>query len=377
MNILMLSGDTALARGQEGAFSNTLRHFAPYWGRVDVLTPPVAGGAARQVYDNVFVHPAPWHVGLQPFFIWQKGRRLLRERDYALIISHDYGVFYNGLGAWLLSKSSGVPYVSELHHVEGHPFALTRRELVYKWLARAYIRWVWRRAAGIRVVNRGEMPTLLRDLGVPAHKILVLPSMYLDFATFHPMPTTSKRYDVLFVGRLVANKGIFTILEAVAQVRETHPELSLCVVGEGPLQKEMLARSAALGLAGCLSHIPRVDTPQELAHLYNAARMLVCASTSEGGPRVTVEAMACGTPVITTPVGIMQDLMEDGINCLVFPWHAAPLAEKIRALLEDEPMRLQLGENGEIAVQGFRADVIIHQYARGYQELIEKLTPDS
>jgi glycosyltransferase involved in cell wall biosynthesis len=69
----------------------------------------------------------------------------------------------------------------------------------------------------------------------------------------------------------------------------------------------------------------------------------------------------------------MRDLLENGKNFLVFNWHAEPLAEKIRLLLDDDSLRRQLGDNGEIAVQGFRADHVIEQYARGYHDLIRRL----
>ena len=48
-------------------------------------------------------------------------------RPYGLIVSHDYGVFYNGIGSWLLARRFGVPFVSELHHIEGYPRAVGAR----------------------------------------------------------------------------------------------------------------------------------------------------------------------------------------------------------------------------------------------------------
>lgn len=374
MNLLMLSGDTAAARGQEGAFSQMLRRFADYWDRIDVICPPLPDPKLRILYEKVYLHPSPWPVFFQPLFILRQGRRLFGERSYGLVISHDYGVFYNGIGAWLLTAGGDVPYVSEIHHVEGYPFALTRRELVYRVWAKFYIRWAAQQAAAIRVVNRTEMPRLLRRWGVPPEKILVLLSLYIDFEIFHPMPAVPKVYDVLFVGRLVSNKGVLRLIEAVAQVKQTHPQVTLCILGTGSLRRTIEKRIAELDLGENVTLIERLDSPHEVARLYNQARMVVCASTSEGGPRVTVEAMACGTPVISTPVGIMQDLMEaDGKNFLVSGWGAADLAAKISLLLEDNLLRAQLAENGEIAVQGFRAETIIDQYARGYLDLIARL----
>lgn len=365
----MLSGDRATAQGREGPFAHLLRHFAAYWDRIDVLTPGGPGTAPRQPAPNVYLHPSTRSLAWQPFFILSKGRQLFAQRDYALVVSHDYGVFYNGLAALLLTAGAGVPIVSEIHHVEGHPFALIRKELIYRRLARGYISLARHWVRAFRVVNRAEVPDFLRTCGVPDSQMRYLPSMYLDFDVFRPNPQAEKRYDVLFVGRLTSNKGLPTILEALAIVKRTHPQVSLCILGQGPLQAPIEAQIETLRLSPNVTLIPHLPDSQTLVALYQQARMLVCASTAEGGPRVTIEAMACGIPVISTPVGLMKDLLEDGRNFLVFHWGAEALAQKIILLLEQPHLRQQLAQNGELAVQGFRAEEVIAQYARAYHEL--------
>jgi glycosyltransferase involved in cell wall biosynthesis len=372
MNLLMLSGDSSVAQGRQGTFYNMLRHFSQYWERIDVIVPHAAGAAARAVHGNVYLHPSPWPRILQPLFILRRGRVLMKTRPYALIVSHDFGFFYNGIGAWLLTRGQDVPYVSEIHHVEGYPHAVTLRERFYRGLARIYLRWVWRHAAAIRAVNQHEVPGLLRALGVPAGRILVLPALYIDYEVFRPLPGP-RLYDVAFVGRLATNKGLFTLLDAIAQVRRTHPGIRLGMLGSGALKPEVMARIAALGLEENVTLIDRVEAAEDVARFYNSAHMLVCASTAEGGPRVTVEAMACGVPVISTPVGVMGDLIQHGENGLLFEWDAGQLAEQIRLLLDDEGLRARIAAGGHAAVQGFEAEQIIARYALGYQDLAARL----
>ncbi len=373
MNLLMLSGDTSVARGREGAFESMLRRFSPYWERIDILTPRAPGTSERTLHGNVFVHPSPRHRLMQPFFIRERGAALLAERPYALISSHDFGFFYNGIGAAWLSRQTGVPYVSEIHHVEGYPRAVTPRERLYRAIAPLYIRYAAKRAAAFRAVNAVEVPALLRQLGVPDEKILVLPSLYIDFDVFRPLPDERRYYDVAFVGRLVANKGLFTLLDAIAQVRQTRPDVRLGILGRGPLEKPLRARIAALGLSANVDVHTDTLLQEDVVRFYNSAAMLVCASTAEGGPRVTVEAMACGVPVISTPVGVMPELIKGGRNGLLFQWDAAELASKIALLLNDEDQRRRIGEAGRAAVQPFQADAVIERYARGYQELAKRL----
>ncbi len=371
MNLLMLSGDSSLAQGQDSTFAQMMHHFSHYWQRIDIICPPVSNIRQTQFGDNVYLHVSPDHKLLQPRYITRKGRALFGERHYDLVISHDYGMFLNGIGAWLLTRKSGVPYISEIHHVEGFPRAVSTREQVYRAAAEMYIRWVWRYASAIRVVNSSEMPQLLRQLGVPAEKIVILPSLYIDFEIYHPIPGQGCQFDVLFVGRFVQNKGIFTLLEAFAAEQANDAALRLCLVGRGPLEDAIKRKIERLGLKN-VTIIPRLEKAQDVARLYNQTRMLVCASTSEGGPRVTVEAMACGIPVISTPVGVMPVLIEDGVNGLIFRWDIRQLADKIHLLLKDEVLAARIGEAGRQSVQRYHAETVIEQYARGYQKLIAR-----
>jgi glycosyltransferase involved in cell wall biosynthesis len=272
-------------------------------------------------------------------------------------------MFLNGINAYLLSRS-GTPYISEIHHVEGYPRAVTRREQVYHWLAKRYIPFAARHAAAIRVVNHHEIPGLLRSLGVPEEKILILPSLYLDFESLYPAPEL-RRYDVLFVGRLASNKGIFTLLDAIQTVKQAKPDVSLGIRGSGALKAEIDRYIAKHNLNDNVAFIPHVEG--NLAQLYNLGRMLVCASTSEGGPRVTVEAMACGVPVISTPVGVMPDIITDGENGLLFK--GDELAQKILLLLEDDSLLQKLAEKGRQMVQQFEAEKIIDNYASAYKQI--------
>jgi glycosyltransferase involved in cell wall biosynthesis len=364
-NLLMLSGDSSIARGEAGAFSAMLSRFSRYWARIDILVPQISGGTERRLFENVYVYPSRLPRPLQPLFIVQKVRQLLAERPYSLITSHDFGIFYNGIGALLLRQ----PYVSEIHHIEGYPQAVTAREHLYRLLARLYVGAAARRALAFRAVNRTEIPDLLRRWGVPTDKILYLPSTYIDFDLFQPNPDEPRQYDLLFVGRLESNKGIFTLLDAVEQVQTTHPHLRVALLGRGRLEGAIRQRLVTLPSVTLITE--RLLSAQ-VARLYQQSALLVCASTSEGGPRVTLEAMACGIAVISTRVGIMPDVIEDGVNGLLFDGSAAMLAASIRRLLDDDEERQRLAANGRASVAAFDAESVIRHYAEGYHDLIAR-----
>jgi len=158
LNLLMFSGDSSVARGARGPFYQMLRHFSAYWTRIDILCRGGGDAAPTVVHGNVYVHPSPWPGLLQPLYLLRRGTALCAEQPYALIVSHDYGLFLNGIGAALLSRRTALPWASEIHHVEGYPRAVTGRERLYRALALRYISWMARRAAAIRREGRLIVP---------------------------------------------------------------------------------------------------------------------------------------------------------------------------------------------------------------------------
>ncbi len=371
MRLLMVSGDRQVAIGERGPLYTMQAHFSRHFERVDVLCPRPAGRVVvRTIHDNVHVHPATCGRAGLPAYVARRGRELIERHGHGLIVSHDYGWFYNGLGSASLSEATGVPYLSEIHHVPGYPVAASARESLEREVARNYVGWAKDRAAALRVVNHVEMPELLRAWGVPEEKILVLPSLYLDLDVFRPASEeVAPEQDVVFVGRLVENKGLDRIVDALAVLRDRGMPLRALFVGKGPLGAFLEARVAARGLGDAVRRVEWVASPAELADVYRRSRVAVCASTCEGGPRVTVEAMACGTPAVSTPVGMMRELLEEDRNGALAGFDTESLADALERVLADEPRRRRLGRQARADVQRFEAAGMIRGYAEGLHRL--------
>ena len=372
MNLLMVSGDRQVTIGEKGPFHSMQREFSRHFGRVDVICPrPEAAPRLFRIHDNVHFHPAACGRAGMVRYIRAKGGELVARHGHALIVSHDYGWFYNGIGSARLSRASGVPYVSELHHVPGHPVPSGPRERFDKLVARAYVRWALERAAAFRVVNATEMPALLESWGVPRARILVLPSLYVDLDVFRPDPGAegASEQDVVYVGRMVANKGLARIVDALALLKARGAPARALFVGKGPLAARVRELCARRGIADLARFVEWVETPDDLAAIYRKSRVAVCASTCEGGPRVTVEAMACGTPVVSTPVGVMGELLADGAAGRLCGFDAESLADALGAVLSDEPRRRELGARAAAAVQRFEYARSIRAYAEGLKAL--------
>lgn len=370
MNILMISADVSVVAGDRGPFYYMLEEFHRHFERIDVIGLKPARRVLDEVFGNVFLHHPLRGKLLQPLFIYRTGVRLMKERTYAFAVSHDYNFFYNGLGAYLLHRRSGLPYISEIHHVPGHPRAATLRERVDRFCTRWYARWVQHRALAVRVVNGKELPELLSRWGIKPEKIRVLHSLYIDFDVFRPKETP-KVYDLIFCGRLVPNKGIFILLEALKILKRTRPGVRLLMVGRGPLRSGADRFIAEAGLSENVESLPWVPDARELAECYRKSRIVVCASYNEGGPRVTVEAMACGTPALSTPVGIMPELIREGENGMLFRWDPRELARKAEELLSDPEGYRTMVSKLDATVAPFERRAVIARLAEGFKSLVK------
>jgi glycosyltransferase involved in cell wall biosynthesis len=371
MRLLMVSGDRQVSVGEQGPFASMLREFSRHFERIDVLCPrPDKPVTVREVFANVHLHPASCGRLGMVGYIAQRGAELVREHRHSLIVSHDYGWFYNGIGSARLSRASGVPYLSELHHIPGHPVAANARERFDKWVARRYVAWAKSRARAFRVVNSVEMPELLRSWGVPPSQIEVLPSLYIDLEVFQPAKEpVAADCDVLFVGRMVDNKGLERIVDALAYRANRGRPLRAHFVGKGPLRNAIRERATRTGLSATTRFTEWVASPSELAELYRRSKLVVCASTCEGGPRFTVEAMACGTPVVSTPVGMMRELLREGENGSCAGFDVESLASAIERVLGDEPRRAEMGRRARVAAERFEYAAILRGYADGLKRI--------
>ncbi len=376
MNLLMLSGDRSLAAGERGPFHAMLGVFSRYWDRIDIICPKPMVRAVEVVHENVWLHPSRLGRSLQPAHIAARGMGLARERRYDLVVSHDYGLFYNAAGAHLLQRRLGLPWVSEIHHVDGYPRAAGLPQRIRKLAAYVHVRLAARRPAAFRVVCR-QVGALLDRWGVEQSRIALLPSLYLDLDLFSPSPGHRKDVDVLCCARLESEKGLPILLAALRLLKRRNRDIRARIIGRGRRGEALKRRLREYDLERNVDLVDWLDGPEDMASAYRSARILVCTSFSEGNPRVVGEAMACGVAVISTPVGIVPEIVVDGESGFVVGWNAEDLAERVTSLLEDDALYRRIAAAAPRAVRGFEAHRLIEGMAVAYRRVASDATTAS
>ena len=379
MKLLMITGDRALAQGKKGPFYYLLEEFSHYWERIDIICPKIRNPKheIRNIFKNVFIHSSNLPIIFQPWFILKKGAEIYKKEKFDLFVIHGYPPFYNDIGGCWLRKKVKTPYVLEVMHINGYPRASDLKEWFYRVLTKLFIRFFAKNAKAVRVINQRQVPEFLKKSGVDEKKIKIVPAFYIDLNVFKPQDLLPK-YDIVFSGRLVKNKGIFLLLQAIKIIGQISPigPISLIIIGDGPLKSKIQKFIKKNKLENNVEFAGWLPSIEDVAKIYNQSKMMVMSSFNEGGPRVCLEAMACKVPVITSRVGIMLDIIRDPstssgqANGLFINWSAEDIADKIMLLLKDDNLRGRIAENGYQAVQQFERKKAIENYAKFYQNLL-------
>ena len=138
---------------------------------------------------------------------------------------------------------------------------------------------------------------------------------------------------VLYVGRLVAAKGLLELLEAWMQLAAADPSLRLAFVGEGGLREELFRRARARGFSDRVL-LPGISAPAQVAEWMRACDVMCLPSYSEGFPNVLIEALACGRPIVATPVGGIREIVDRENGLFVPVRNVDLLATALRESME-------------------------------------------
>jgi len=232
-----------------------------------------------------------------------------------------YWLYPDAYGAMLAAREAGVPLVAGARGSD-----IRVRDAISRRLTGRVVR----AADRLLVVSQDLGRLAVQRYGADGARVRVIPNG-CDASTFHLADRAAARHAlglaadaelVLYVGRLVPEKGLRELFAAVGRLAAQRPKLQLALVGGGPMQGELETLAAAAGnarLAGPLA-------PEAVAQWMVAADVVTLPSYSEGHPNVLVEALACGRPVVATDVGGIPEVVDAACGLLVRPRDAADLA---------------------------------------------------
>jgi glycosyltransferase involved in cell wall biosynthesis len=167
-----------------------------------------------------------------------------------------------------------------------------------------------------------------------------------------PQVTRSHGTRVVYVGRLIKNKGVADLLAALKAL----PDAEMLVVGDGPDRGrlEALAQGMRVTFTGQVAPSAVID------HLQQARVLVLPSHLGDGLPNVILEAMACGVPVVATRTAGIPDVVHDGETGLLFEMgDIQQMTAHIHRLLTDDALWQRLGEHSLQAVQAYSWDVIL------------------
>jgi glycosyltransferase involved in cell wall biosynthesis len=258
--------------------------------------------------------------------------RLRCSAPACLLVSWAYP---DAVGAVLLARVLGVPLVIKAHGSDLNSHARPA-------LNALQLRWAARHAAALICVSHA-LGARAVELGVAADKIRVIHNG-VDVERFRPIergaaraisgrPVNAGGELLLFVGNLLAAKGVRELFAAFRSLAGERPELECVVIGEGPESEWLRTQSAAAGLSdrfALLGSVPHA----ELGPWFSSADLLCLPSYSEGLPNVVLEAMAAGIPVVATRVGGIPEAVGPEAGELCAPRDAEALTAALRRVLD-------------------------------------------
>lgn len=175
----------------------------------------------------------------------------------------------------------------------------------------------------------------------------------------------------LYIGRLDGEKRVDTLLEAVSLL--PRDDFQLVIGGYGLYEQALRKQAQALGLEGRVAFIGFVG-PDQLPALYNSADIFVMPSPEELQSIATLEAMACGKPILAANGRALPELVESGINGYLFqPVQPEDIARKMNQLMEEREKWLAMGQASFERSQGHSLQNTITHYEEQYHMATEKI----
>lgn len=299
--------------------------------------------------------------GLNARTIWAL-RNLIKERNINIVHTHNPApLFFGTLASLVTGRKTKV-----IHTKHGRNIPESKRSVIRNYVCSLASEFVV-------AVSKDVLELCANIEKVPARKLrLILNGIELQ--PYLEAAKAKKAKDTLVIGHVGRqdeyNKNQAMLLRVFARFLKSYPHARLALVGDGPNANHLQSLSRELGIAENTEFYGyRDDIPQLMAQF----DWFCLSSFSEGMPLVIIEAMAAKTPVISTDVGGLPEIVKHGKSGYLVPaGDDDVMLERWLELAANPDLRMQMGETGQrLVVEQFSLEQMIDQYQHLYEEIYE------
>lgn len=307
--------------------------------------------------DNFMIQPnnfIDWVMQLNFNMIAKAGEIIAKEGNFDVIHAHDWLVAY---AAKTLKVSYNLPIVSTIHATEAGRNNGIREE------QQKYINdteWMLTYESSEVIVNSNYMKNELQRLfGLPFEKINVIPNgvSASNFTVSERDYDFRRRYAmdnekiILFMGRLVYEKGVQNLIAAMPKILNNYHDAKLIVAGKGGMLGELQQEVRNLGLGNKVYFTGQLS-PKQVQKMYKCADIAVFPSTYEPFGIVAIESMLLGVPTVVSDVGGLNEIVDHGVNGMKsYAGNPNSLADSILTLLFDHKLCDSIVKNAKQKVK--------------------------
>lgn len=307
--------------------------------------------------DNYMIHPnnfIDWILQLNFNMLAKANELIVKEGKFDVIHAHDWLVAY---AAKSLKEAHNIPIVSTIHATENG-----RNSGIHDETQR-YINdteWMLTYESTEVIVNSNYMKgDLQRIFGLPFEKINVVPNG-INLTNFSGI---ERDYDfrrqfamdnekiILYVGRLVYEKGIQNLIGAMPKILNNYNDAKLVICGKGGMMEELKQEARNLGIENKVYFAGYCDS-KKVQKMYKCADIAVFPSTYEPFGIVALEAMLAGVPTVVSDVGGLDEIVTHGVDGMKsYAGNANSIADSVTALLYDHQLATNVSKKAKQKVK--------------------------
>jgi glycosyltransferase involved in cell wall biosynthesis len=337
------------------------------------------GNCADQIAIEGFVlHPIHWRRGsMNPIRLLAailETRRLYRKVHPDLV--HHVAVVPTLIGSL---AALGIPMV-RLNALAGLGFAFTSgtaRALSMRPIASLLLGWLLKRPNTAVLVQNPDDHAVVAQLGVPQEKIALIPGSGVDIDILTPIPEPTGPFTVAFVGRLLDDKGVRTLVCAHQLLAKRGVAVHTLLAGEPDPSNPSSIPDRVLASWQRVPNLRLLGHVDDIRSVWAQSHAAILLSRREGLPKSLLEAAACGRPLIASDVPGCREIARHGINALLVPAdEPEALANAIETLMNDRDMRVRFGQaSRQIAMAEFSSARIGSEIVALYARLLAETVP--